>query len=165
MRSEQRQVAERWNVDVFVATAGGVGLVPLAPGTWGALVGVGLTVVLQQTPSAWVQGAILVGLFLWGVGVCRRAVERLGRGKDPGAIVWDEVVSMPVVFLGLGSSNWSMLVAGYLLHRLFDIAKPPPIRQLERLPHGWGIMADDVVAALYAQLALRGLLWAGVILV
>ena len=65
----------------------------------------------------------------------------------------------PIVYLAQPAMNWWGWIAGYLLLRLFDISKPPPIRQLERLPAGWGIMADDLMAGIYAALVLRGLLW------
>jgi phosphatidylglycerophosphatase A len=106
-------------------------------------------------PLAW-QSAAIAGLFLVGVPICRRAAGLL-RSKDPSAVVFDEIAAMPVVFLlipfGLATS-----IAGFLLFRLFDIAKPWPIRRFERLPGGWGIMADDFVAGLYAG----GLLWCAV---
>jgi phosphatidylglycerophosphatase A len=92
-----------------------------------------------------------------GIPLCTAASRRLG-GKDPGCVVWDEIVTMPLVFLGLSSSQISdlgVLCVGFVLHRVFDITKPPPARQVERLPEGLGIMADDCVAGLYACAALH----------
>jgi len=83
----------------------------------------------------------------------------LGGSKDNQAIVWDEIASMPIVFLLVPMTGWTVAVVGFALHRLFDITKPPPARQLERLPDGLGVMADDWIAALYACLALAALAW------
>ena len=95
----------------------------------------------------------------------------LGGKKDPGAIVWDEIASMPIVFLGIAparlgvgdfsAADWRIYAAGFVLHRIFDIAKPPPIGRTERLPGGWGIMADDTLAAALACVCLHGLDWLG----
>jgi phosphatidylglycerophosphatase A len=66
---------------------------------------------------------------------------------------------MPIVFLAVPMTSWKIAAVGFALHRLFDISKPPPARQMERLPEGWGVMADDLMAAIYACLALWGLAW------
>ena len=84
--------------------------------------------------------------------------------KDPGEIVWDEIASLPIVFLLIPIperliSRPEILLIGVVLHGVFDISKPPPVRNVEKLPAGTGIMADDVVAAMYACLVLHGLLW------
>ncbi len=83
----------------------------------------------------------------------------LGASGDPGAVVLDEIVALPIVFLGAPAITWQVLVAGYLLFRLFDITKPGLVREIENLPGGWGIVADDVAAAALAWAALRGLMW------
>jgi phosphatidylglycerophosphatase A len=98
----------------------------------------------------------LVGL---GVPLCTVAGRALNQGKDPGAIVWDEIASVPIVFLAVPMTNWRVAAAGFFFHRLFDTTKPPPARQFERLPEGWGVMADDVAAAAYACVALYALAW------
>jgi phosphatidylglycerophosphatase A len=139
---------------VWLATCGWVGLLPFAPGTWGALVGVPLAWGIGLLPFT-AQLALDVVICLLGVPVCTAAVRRLGGPKDPGCIVLDEAASLPIAFLGLPLVSWQTALAGFLLHRLFDISKPPPARQLEALPAGWGIMADDWAAAVYANLALR----------
>lgn len=148
----------------FVATGLGVGLLPVAPGTFGALWGLPLAWACGWLPPAG-QGAVIVALFLASVPVCTAAARHLGGSKDPGAIVLDEIVSLPVVFfmLPIGSWNGPTAVAGFVLHRLFDITKPPPARQLERLPEGLGIVADDFAAAVYAGLSLRLVLWSEII--
>lgn len=148
---------------VLVATAGGVGYSPRAPGTCGALLGLGWTALLDMIASPLLRaGGIVAGIAL-GVWVCGRAAKRLER-KDPSAVIWDEIATMPLVFWGLsplGELSWITIAAGFLLHRLFDISKLFPARSLEALPGGWGIMADDCVAAGYAAGALRLLLWLG----
>ena len=87
------------------------------------------------------------------------AGRALGGNKDNQAIIWDEIVTVPIVFLLVPLTGWTIAVAGFLLHRLMDISKPPPARQLERLPEGLGVMADDVIASVYACAALAGLAW------
>jgi phosphatidylglycerophosphatase A len=102
---------------------------------------------------------VILGLLLVGVTLCTTAGRELGKGKDPGAIVWDEIVTVPILFLLVPLANWRIGLAGFVLHRLFDITKPPPARQVEALPEGLGIMADDVVAAIYAGATLYFLVW------
>jgi phosphatidylglycerophosphatase A len=75
-------------------------------------------------------------------------------GDDPQEIVLDEIVVLPIVYLGSGLTNWHILWAGWLLFRLFDITKPLPARNLEKLPGGWGVIADDAAAACYACFSL-----------
>ena len=90
------------------------------------------------------------------------AALALGK-KDPGAVVWDEIVTVPMVFLFLEPRlvyRPEILVLGFALHRLFDISKPWPVHTVEKLPAGTGIMCDDVVAAVYAWCALRLVIWA-----
>jgi phosphatidylglycerophosphatase A len=137
---------------VWLATGFWVGFCPVAPGTVGALWGLPLAWGLSYLPIA-AQLAILSGLFLAGVPLCTRAARELGV-KDPGSIVFDEIISLGVTFLWAPITP-ATLVVGFLLHRLFDITKPPPIRRLERLPDGLGIMADDLLAGVYANIALR----------
>jgi phosphatidylglycerophosphatase A len=147
----------------LLATGLGVGLARFAPGTFGALWGLPLAWACGWLPPV-AQAAAIVVLFLASVPVCTAAARHLG-GKDPGAIVLDEIASLPVVFFMVPADdwNWKLALAGFLLHRIFDITKPPPARQLERLPEGLGIMADDFAAAVYAGLSLRLVLWSGVI--
>jgi len=91
-------------------------------------------------------------LILAGIPICHRAAQLLAT-DDPGSVVYDEIIAMPIVFLAV-PLNWGNAIAGFLLFRLFDISKPPPISQLEKLHGGFGVMADDVMAALYASIAL-----------
>ena len=102
--------------------------------------------------------AAIVLVLAMGVTICRRAAQLFG-GHDPQVIVLDEIAALPIVYLGIGRKGVAIWLGGWVLFRIFDITKPPPVRQVERLPGGWGIMADDVVAAGYACLVLHGLVW------
>ena len=152
----------------LLATGLGVGFFPFAPGTFGALWGVLLAWGLRQLvilaklvpPCAdLTEGAAIVAICLAGIPICTIAARRLGGLKDPGSIVLDEIASLPITFFMVPLANGKVVAAGFVLHRLFDITKPPPARQLERLPEGLGIMADDWAAAVYANVSLRALVW------
>ena len=145
---------------VWLATGLGVGLVAISPGTVATLVeGMPLAWAISLLPGpAWQALAIAV-LFAIGIPICTAAGRALGGSKDNQAIVYDEIVTMPAVFLIVPLVNWKIALAGFLLHRVFDITKPPPARQLERLPDGLGVMADDLMAAVYACISLAGLDW------
>lgn len=155
-----------WSPAVFAATCGGVGRVGLAPGTAGAAVGAitaaGLAA-LGLEPL--VEVALLVAVNAIGVPICSRAAAALGRGSDPGAICLDEAASVPLALLVIPAAARSPVViaATFLLHRIFDITKPPPCRQLERLPSGLGIMADDWGAAAWVAVCLAVARWQGFI--
>ena len=146
---------------LWIGTGFGFGYSPVAPGTVGAIWGIPLALLLQQIPSVFGQIALITCLYLVGIPICTSAAKSLGK-KDPGAVVWDEIVSVPLVFLFV-QPDWvtqpGVLIFGFALHRLFDIAKPWPIKKLESLPDGTGIMSDDVVAGAYACLAMHLLLW------
>ncbi|MFN3593839.1 MAG: phosphatidylglycerophosphatase A [Thiobacillaceae bacterium] len=142
----------------FLALGFGAGLVPRAPGTVGTLAAFPLYWALVGLPSSayW----LLVGLgFLVGVWACARTAQALDE-PDPGSVVWDEIVAFLVVLPFAAAGLWGMLTA-FVLFRLFDILKPFPIGWLERrLGGGIGIMLDDLIAAFYAILCLRGIaLW------
>ncbi|HEY2249538.1 MAG TPA: phosphatidylglycerophosphatase A [Planctomycetaceae bacterium] len=137
---------------MFVALGCGLGLVPFAPGTFGSLAGPPLAWGIQELPE-WAQWLAPLVCFLVGVPICGIAARGLGL-KDPGPVVFDEIAAFSVVFLGV-HVNAKTAVLGFVLFRVFDITKPWPARQLERLPGGWGIMADDFAAAAYAG----GILW------
>ncbi len=145
---------------VWLATGLGVGLVAPAPGTFGtAIVGLPVAWIIAQLPGIGWQIAMIVALLVIGIPLCTLAGRALGGSKDNQAIVYDEIATLPVVFLFVPLANWQVAVAGFLLHRLFDITKPPPAAQLERLPDGTGVMADDLMAALYACASLAALAW------
>ena len=147
---------------VWAATGSYVGLIPFMPGTFGCLLGLGWVWIVTKLPGLALQGVAIGGLILISVPICTRAARRLGK-KDPGSIVLDEIASLPIVVWGLDTSHVSIWVAAFVLHRVFDISKPPPVRTVERLPTGSGIVADDCVAALYAHLVLRACVWAGLL--
>ena len=141
----------------WIATALGAGLTPIAPGTAGSLVALlPWWFLLRGLPLSWYL-AVLVAGFLLGVWVCAVCDRRLGV-HDQGALVWDEVIGMWATLFAAPAAWWWMLV-GFALFRLFDIWKPPPVRQLEALPGGIGIIADDVMAGVYAALVLFGAGW------
>jgi len=148
---------------IWIATAGGAGYFPIAPGTAGSVVGIAVVVGLAQlrlnrTASIAVLGAASLILFALGVWAAGIAESYFGR-VDPGQVVVDEVVGQMLTFLLLPHATWKWLLGGFLLFRAFDILKPFPARQAERFPRGWGIMIDDVVAGVYglAVLAVIGL--------
>ncbi len=137
---------------MLLATGLGVGWSPLAPGTWGTLWGLPLAWGLAELPSVGWRLAVLVALFLIGVPVCSYAADRLG-GKDPGAVVLDEIVALPLALVFVPFTFWTAVLA-FVLFRFFDISKLPPVGYAERLPRGWGVMADDIVAGGYAAVVL-----------
>lgn len=144
---------------LFVATGAGSGYAPIAPGTAGSVVGVFLYISIAWALGASVAILALGTLLLAAAGVwaAGRAETFLGR-KDDGRITIDEVSGMwlSLLFLPLRAD---VLVAGFFLFRLFDIWKPPPARAAEGLGGGLGVMADDWVAGLYANVVGQVLWW------
>ena len=133
----------------FIATGFGFGLSRFMPGTVGTLWGIPLAWVVMQIPSLNLQIAACLVLAMIAIPICEAAEQQLGKGKDPGCIVADEYLTLPIVYLGLPFTPWIVL-SGFVLHRIFDITKPPPIRQLQNLKGGVGIVIDDFLAALFA---------------
>jgi phosphatidylglycerophosphatase A len=134
----------------------GIGRLTPAPGTVGTLWGLPIAWAILQLPHPALQAAVIALLCLLGIPICDVAAKQFGL-KDPGMIVWDEFVTLPIVYLGCSPTVFReplFLVAGFCFHRLFDISKLPPGRQLERLPGGLGIVADDIAAGLYGLAAL-----------
>jgi phosphatidylglycerophosphatase A len=136
------------------ATAFGVGYVPFAPGTFGSLVGIGLWLLLPASAAA--QGAAIVFLFAAG-SVASHVVERHFGRTDPRQVVIDEVMGMLIALFLVPVGIIEGLV-GFLAFRAADVVKPYPAGRLERIPGGIGVMADDAMAAVYANVALRALL-------
>jgi phosphatidylglycerophosphatase A len=145
---------------VAIATAGHTGWFPVAPGTVGSAVGVGLWWGLRAA-GAGVATELVAAAALFVIGAWAASkTERVLGITDPGPVVVDEVMGMWVTLVAAPLS-WPAALAGFLLFRVFDIVKPPPARRLERLPGGWGIMADDLAAGVYAWAALQILIGLG----
>jgi len=126
----------------------GSGLVPGAPGTAGTLMAVPIYLAMRSLPQVYYL-ALLGLFFLAGIWFCQHAAEALGVHDHP-AIVWDEIVGF-LVTMAFAPAGWVWLLAGFSLFRLFDIAKPWPIRWCDRqVRGGFGIMFDDLLAGVYA---------------
>jgi phosphatidylglycerophosphatase A len=144
-------------IALAVATAGGVGYVPIAPGTFGSAVGLVVWWLLGSSPVVQGTGIVVVVLAgVWSGGVCERHFHR----TDPGHVVIDEVAGM-LITLFMNPVGWAGALGAFFLFRVADVIKPYPANRLEALHGGLGIMADDVMAAIYANLALRAILAVG----
>jgi len=158
-RAPRENVAEqRRGAAVWIATSGGAGYFPVAPGTAGSAVGVGIVAAIAALPLAriWQQAAIAalaISLCALGVWAAGQAEKHFGK-TDPGQVVIDEVVGQMITLLLWPGATWKWLLAGFVLFRFFDVLKPFPARRLEHAPGGWGIMLDDVAAGIYGALAL-----------
>jgi len=139
-----------------LGTVAGVGYLPVAPGTWGSAVGV----ILYLVTSHWAwpaQLALLLGVTLVGIWAADVTATALNR-EDPGPVVIDEVAGQLVTLFMTGAGLYGAII-GFFAFRLFDIIKPWPARQLEDLPGGVGIMADDLMAGVYGWVVVAGILW------
>jgi phosphatidylglycerophosphatase A len=138
---------------ILLATALGAGYAPVAPGTAGSLVAIAIAFLLRDTLAPW-HFAVLAAVFfvpaVWSADVTARVLKR----KDPGLVVIDEVIGQWITVAGASAITWKTCLTAFLLFRLFDIWKPPPVRQLEALPGGLGINADDAMAGVYGALVL-----------
>jgi phosphatidylglycerophosphatase A len=153
MAAERRRTLAVW-----VATVAGAGYFPVAPGTVGSAVAVLLVAVLDTIPLTRVGHVALLALlvaliFFLGVWAAGQSEKFFGR-TDPGHVVIDEVAGQMVAFLLVPHASWKLLLAGFALFRFFDVTKLFPAGRAERLPGGWGIMVDDVIAGAYALGAL-----------
>lgn len=142
---------------VFVATVAYCGYFPIAPGTVGSAAGLVVYALVWWVHSPPVEMGLILGLFALGIWAATTA-ERYFGGIDPGPIVIDEVVGM-LITLAFIPVGWSAALAGFVLFRIFDVIKPYPAGRFERLHGGLGVMADDAMAAVYANLSLRVLMW------
>jgi phosphatidylglycerophosphatase A len=149
--------APRWAQ--VTATFFGVGRIKPGPGTWASAITVALWAALGSSLPASVRWPVALSCaFLAaavGIAAANRIVQATGL-KDPQIIVIDEVAGQ-VIALIAAPLTWQCLLAGLILFRAFDILKPPPVRQLEALPEGWGVMLDDVAAGILALLVLQAL--------
>lgn len=143
---------------VFIATVGYCGYFPIAPGTIGSAAGLLFYALVWWSGSPIVEVGMILGLFAAGVWAGTTA-ERYFGGVDPGPIVVDEVVGMLITLAFIPGLGWSGVLAGFVLFRIFDVLKPFPAGRFEQLHGGLGVMADDAMAAVYANLSLRALVW------
>ena len=139
---------------VFVCSFGYIGFFPIAPGTVGSAAGVAVYLGARYVAVPYVQLLLIVTFLAAGIVLTRPCEEDL-RCVDPGPIVIDEVMGM-LITLFMIPVGWGGILLGFLLFRALDVTKPFPARQLERLHGGFGVMADDAMAAVYANLLLRG---------
>lgn len=136
-----------------IAFAGGIGLVPLAPGTFGTLLAFPLFALLVATTGAVTQLFVFIVLFAIGAWACQVTGRALGV-SDHGGMVWDETVAFLLVLM-FTPAGWSWQIAAFALFRFFDIVKPQPIRHFDStLKNGFGVMFDDLLAAGYTMLLL-----------
>lgn len=145
------------NPNHFFAFGFGSGLAPRAPGTFGTLVAIPIFWVIQDL--SWpLYLSWLVVTFILGVIWCDRSSRALGV-HDHGGIVWDEMVGYWLTMF-LAPAGWQWMLVGFILFRFFDILKPWPIGAVDRRVHGgFGIMIDDILAAVYAWITLQALAW------
>jgi len=148
-----------------IATFFGIGFLHPGPGTWASAVTIVLWGILSRSiPVAW-QPVVAALLALMAIGIGITVATRVARStgsKDPQFVVIDEVAGQLIALIA-APITWKCLLAGFILFRGFDIVKPPPVRSLERLPAGFGIVLDDVGAGLYALLCVHALLHAGIL--
>ena len=147
----------------WIACGFGIGFAPLAPGTFATFfLAVIYGYLTSKDPDVSavlfdpvLSAVLIVAICFLGVYLTGHAEKYLGHDARP--IVWDEFAGFAVAVWYIPTS-WSVVLGAFLLFRFFDITKPPPARAAEKLPAGWGIIADDVVAGIYANLALRALM-------
>ena len=172
----KEEIKEKNFVDYFslAVTTFGVGYLPLAPGTWGSMVGVAIYLLFRWIEAsastnfglkgwtdaqitAWIHVGnlfIFLPFCLLGIWAANRATK-LFKHKDPSQAVVDEVIGQLIVFLFVPFDiSWKLILAGFLLFRLFDIWKPYPIDSLQNLPAGIGVCADDILAGVYGGVCL-----------
>jgi phosphatidylglycerophosphatase A len=162
--SEARRAFSAHPLAAFVATGFGSGLSPVMPGTAGSVVGLAIGVAVARLLASH-AGSIEVSLGLLTSGLVAGAIGvavsgpvcRALAAEDPGCIVIDEIPLLPLKTSGAAAAAWA---GAFVLFRLFDIVKPGPIRPLQRLPGGWGVVIDDVAAGLAAAVLLAAGGWA-----
>ena len=144
----------------LLSTWFGCGLSPFAPGTVGSAAAILIGIVLERFAGfgRWHFALLAAAGFLpavWSAGITARTRNL----KDPGVVVIDEVIGQWLALAGATAFTWKTWLAAFLLFRAFDIWKPPPVRQLEGLPGGLGICADDAMAGIFAALVLSAAEW------
>lgn len=139
----------------FLGFGFGAGLTPFMPGTMGSLAAVPIIFAMSYLPL-WGFVAITLLSVLVGIPICQKVSDDLAV-HDHGAIVWDEIAGMMIVFIAIPMS-WHALLLGFVLFRIFDIWKPWPISYFDKNVHGgWGIMVDDIIAGTFALFMLHGI--------
>lgn len=144
----------------FLAVGFGSGLLKPAPGTWGSLAGLIIAILLWEITACKLFFFLLslIG-FIAGIKICQQTSDDLGV-HDDGRIVWDEIVAIWFMFVFLPEYHWGYYLLTFFTFRLFDIWKPAPIRYFDqKLESGLGIMVDDILAAIYALIALYVISW------
>jgi phosphatidylglycerophosphatase A len=145
----------------FFGLGFGTGLAPKAPGTFGTLAALPLIFITMHYPL-WLQIVFAVVISVFGMWACGKTADDLGVHDHP-AIVWDEVAGFYITMIGAALS-WQTLLVGFLLFRFFDIAKPGPIRVLDKRAHGgFGIMIDDILAGVFSLICLQALIKVGLL--
>jgi phosphatidylglycerophosphatase A len=164
-------------VKLWIAQGFGVGRIPVAPGTFGSVVGVLWFGLLLMTGNLWLFAAGTIAAIALSVWLCGAAEKTLGK-TDPGSVVLDEIAALPVCFSGwvailqwkshamprfadfFSARTWLLTLGVFAAFRFFDVAKPWPVHQSQSLPGGWGVTIDDVLAAVYVNLVVL-LVYAG----
>ena len=154
---------------LWIAQGFGIGRIPFAPGTFGSLVGLLWLAVLLLPGNPWFGLGGMLAAFFLSVRLCGVAEKKLNR-TDPGSVVLDEIVAVPLCFaVPVGEylwrhgvlpapgyffsrDGWPLTLAVFAAFRFFDVLKPWPVRQSQKLPGGWGVTIDDVLAAVYVNL-------------
>jgi phosphatidylglycerophosphatase A len=155
VKTTDRAAAVRERSARLIATVLGCGYSPVAPGTAGSVAALAIAVPLHEFAgfSGWRFAALAALGFAPAVWASTRTARAVNV-KDPGIVVVDEVIGQWISLAGAHALNWKTYLAAFALFRLFDIWKPAPVRQLEKLPEGLGIVADDAMAGVYAALVL-----------
>jgi len=132
----------------------GSGLSPYAPGTMGTLVAIPLYLLLSRL-ELWPYLIVVAAGFLLGIYVCDKTSKALGV-HDHSGIVWDEIIGYWITMIAIPAVTWQWILAGFVLFRFFDIVKPWPVKIADkRVPGGFGIMFDDLLAGLYALACIQ----------
>lgn len=159
------------NLKLWIAQGFGIGRIPVAPGTFGSLVGLLWFALLLVPANFWLFAAGIIAGAALSVWLCGEG-ERILNQKDPGSVVLDEVAAIPLCFAGwvgkvfwktgampriediFGGEHWLAALGVFVAFRFFDVLKPWPVRQSQSLPGGWGVTVDDLLAALYVNAAV-----------
>ncbi len=134
----------------IIGSTFGAGYSPIAPGTAGSLVAI---IALWFIPFS-LSSLIIASIIFFVIGVWAATLCEQEWGHDPGKVVWDEVVGM-MVTVTLMPKQLVIYLLAFILFRLFDILKPFPANKSQQLPKGWGVMVDDVIAAIFANIVLH----------